>query len=114
MLYYPTMSREPKQRSGGAVRAGTQAERETQQIPLVDSPGRPPMDKGSQTRPWVDQQTTDVPQETVPMPIPAWPSTPAVDEAPDKPPSLRRRDEVHGRSSVDSPLRQPWLVQRTG
>ena len=56
-----------------------------------------------------------VPQETVPMPIPAWPAaeTLPANEAPEKPPSLRRRpDEPVIPNTNDQ--RQPWLVQRTG
>src|SRR5262249_53347627 len=61
-------------------------------------------------------QLGPVPQETVPMPIPAWPSATAVDEAPSRPPPLRRtgKERYAPPPGPGTTPRQPWLVQRTG
>src|SRR5207248_5422998 len=54
-----------------------------------------------------------VSQETVPVPIPEWSKLEPVNEAPQKPPPLRRtRQERY--SAPESATRQPWLAQRTG
>src|SRR5690349_21033949 len=61
------------------------------------------------------QQKSVVPQETVPMPLPAWPpvETKTVGEAPQKPPPLMRRSPEFVEAK-DSGERQPWVAQRTG
>ncbi len=78
-----------------------------------NTPKSPPVDNADKAKKGTSA-ADGVPQETVPMPIPAWPATPVVDQAPDKPPPLRGNRNTTARPGVDSPIRQPWMVQRTG
>src|SRR5439155_4564624 len=80
----------------------------------VTGPDRQFVESENQQPSQPDTQVPEVPQETVPMPIPAWPATPIVDHAPDKPPPLRRKDEGVSRPGTTSLSRQPSPAQRTG
>src|SRR4051812_15324504 len=102
------MSRKSERKSVGAVHES--ADRETQQIPLVPGPVGQVVESGSQPP---GEQHTIVPQETVPMPIPAWPATPIIDEAPDKPPPLRNKHKESTRPIVDTSVHHTGLAQRT-
>lgn len=108
MLYYVDMSSDPNKARSRAQQAAD--ERATRQIPVVKGPHSETNGAAQHTP---ESEKGEVPQETVPMPIPAWPPPqPIVNQAPDKPPPLR--GERDRRPHVESTVRQPWLVQRTG
>src|SRR4051812_13531814 len=109
MLYYGAMSTEPKERSSHIAREDVDLD--TQQIPLVNGSAKQSSEIESEQR---ARHDTNVPQETVPMPVPAWPSPPIIDAAPDKPPPLRRKDGVSNQPITTSTSRNPALAQRTG
>ncbi|MFL5732564.1 MAG: mannosyltransferase family protein [Chloroflexia bacterium] len=91
------------------------AEDKTRQLPQVNGTSG---DSGAADAQEVKSpaQPGPVPQETVPMPIPAWPVVEAVDEAPSKPPPLRgtEKERYSPSPGPGSTTRQPWLAQRTG
>lgn len=58
-----------------------------------------------------DEPSGEVPQETVPMPVPAWPPPVAQPEAPAKPPPLRHRGKDARTASITRPTE---TIQRPG
>ena len=105
------MSTQSSRKKRGAA-AGA-AEKATRQLPQVNgTPRQAPSEASQEAKGAAEPGLGPVPQETVPMPIPAWPKVEPVDEVPSKPPPLRR-PEKERYSPSGSDRRQPW-PQRTG